>query len=139
MRIGFLISGMVALAALGSCGPGPQGNGFSTGPSGAALFAQNCVQCHGAKADGGGTMAALIPGGVPDLRGLAARNAGIFPMGYVLEQVGHVSHIKGHGMPMADFAPLLGGDPISIEADGAVVETTTPVLAIARYLEGLQG
>ncbi|MGH1330855.1 MAG: c-type cytochrome [Paracoccaceae bacterium] len=138
MRIGLAI-GAAALAALGACGPGKQGAGFSHAPSGAALFAQNCTQCHGAKADGNGTMAALIEGGVPDLRGLAARNAGVFPMGYVLEQVGHVSRSKGHGMPMADFGPLLGGAPISIEADGALVETTTPVLAIARYLAGLQG
>jgi mono/diheme cytochrome c family protein len=48
-------------------------------PSGAELFRNHCAACHGADGEGGGPVAAVLQGTVPNLRSLATRNGGAFP------------------------------------------------------------
>ena len=107
--------------------------------SGNATFVRHCSGCHGAGAAGDGPMAALVPGGVPDLTGLAARNGGVFPETYVVEAVTRISDFHADVVAMPDFGGLLDGPPrIHIAADGRRIETTAAVLAVVGHLRAIQ-
>lgn len=106
---------------------------------GEALFLSRCAACHGAGAAGGGPMAPLLMVAVPDLTGLAARNGGVFPLEDVVRSIDGRLELSGHGGPMPVFGDILGGGSAVVDGpDGSVIETRGDVLAIARYLEGVQ-
>ncbi|WP_238364291.1 c-type cytochrome [Mesobacterium pallidum] len=106
-------------------------------PDGARLFAETCSACHGPSGHGDGPVAAELPVALPDLTQLAATSGGTFPMARVLTQV--------HGYPgrfqrglMPEFAPLLQGPPATWNGPDGPVTAPAPLLAVARYLEGIQ-
>jgi mono/diheme cytochrome c family protein len=63
--------------------------------SGADTFNVHCVQCHGARGEGDGPDAVSRNLAVPNLRTLARRNGGMFPVDAV------ASYIDGTAMPAA--------------------------------------
>jgi len=103
------------------------------------LYMSRCGGCHGMEATGDGPMAGLITIPVPDLTTLAVRNDGLFPRAEVVRSIDGRVNLLGHGGPMPVFGPLLGGDSAVLDGpDGAVIQTSGDVVAIALYLEGLQ-
>jgi mono/diheme cytochrome c family protein len=68
----------------------------ATPPSGAELYSQYCVACHGSDLKGNGSFPApyRVP---PDLTTLARRHAGRFPDGYVSEVLRNGMVLPAHG------------------------------------------
>lgn len=120
----FTIAPLVALAA---CSP-------TTSPqAGRSLFAQNCVQCHGANATGGDT--------VPDLTGLALRAGGIYPQDMVLNKLdGYArSQTAYAGVEMPQFGYLLTGPLTRVPlSDGMSRQLPEKIVALDSYLRSLQ-
>ena len=96
---------------------------------GAALFAAQCSECHGA--DGRGGVG-------PDLTTIRTRNGGTFPQGRVMAQIDGLGR---HGDPdavMPEFGADGMGDTVVAEVDGEAVPVPEELLALATYLEGIQ-
>lgn len=112
-----------------------------TGPrlrpvSGADTFTVHCSTCHGTSGAGDGPDAASLAVPVPDLRGLARRNGGVFPE----ERV--ASYIDGTLMPTAHGErnmPVWG--PV-FDATSRIVNGADPAAqridAVIEYLRTLQ-
>lgn len=97
-------------------------------PEGAALFARNCVSCHGADAQGGVG---------PDLTKITRRNGGTFPVASVLSQIdGYGKGSAAEAMP--EFGLLLQGDLIPVEVEGTLTPTPRPLAALLAYLQSVQ-
>jgi mono/diheme cytochrome c family protein len=115
------------LVALVACSP-------TTGPqAGRSVFAQNCVQCHGADARGGDT--------VPDLTGLALRAGGRYPQAMVLDKLD--GYARGQaaydGVRMPQFGFLLTGPLTRVRLPGGMSrELPEKIVALDSYLRGLQ-
>jgi mono/diheme cytochrome c family protein len=65
--------------------------------TGARLYMNHCAACHGADGEGGGPVAATMNVGVPNLRTLAQRNAGVFPVDAVTAYVDGRELKAAHG------------------------------------------
>ncbi|MDJ0631517.1 MAG: cytochrome c [Rhodobacter sp.] len=129
--IGRLAAGLGLLAAAGCVATPVQ--------VGRAAYQDNCSACHGARGTGDGTMAVFVSGGVPNLRGLAARNGGDFPEAHVVRVITRVSDLHEGIVAMPDFGALLDASPTVYTApDGERIRTDATVLAIADYLESIQ-
>ena len=112
-----------------------------TGPrlhpvSGADTFTVHCSTCHGTSGAGDGPDAASAGVPVPDLRGLARRNSGVFPEDRV------ASYIDGTVMPAAHGErnmPVWG--PV-FDATSRIVDGADPAAqridAVLEYLRTLQ-
>ena len=107
-------------------------------PSGAMLFANNCVSCHGAGGTGDGPVAAGLDIPPPDLTMIAARNGGVFPRNLVASTIDGLDRGAHFSAAMPEFGagdlgPLVmmdeGGNPVPIPAD---------LLALTDYLERIQ-
>lgn len=103
-------------------------------PTGAALFQQNCAQCHGTDARGG-----AMPG-APDLTTLAARHSGKFPAEYVMSTIDGLTRENTHD-PMPIFGKILEQSDMEVWTDPNGTPTPTPgaLIRLAEYLEGVQG
>lgn len=118
---------LAPLLALAACSP-------TTSPqAGRSLFAQNCVQCHGADARGGDT--------VPDLTGLAMRAGGAYPQVMVLDKLD--GYARGQaayaGVQMPEFGYLLTGPLTRVPLpDGMSRELPEKVVALDSYLRSIQ-
>ncbi|NBB96794.1 MAG: c-type cytochrome [Alphaproteobacteria bacterium] len=118
---------LVPLLALVACSP-------TTSPqAGRSLFAQNCVQCHGADATGGDT--------VPDLTGLALRAGGSYPQALVLDKLD--GYARGQtayaGVQMPQFGFLLTGPLTRVSLPGGMSrELPEKIVALDAYLRSLQ-
>ena len=127
---------LAALAATGlvlasACATGP-------GPSGAALYRQNCVSCHGTDGAGDGPMAADLALPPADLRGLTAANGGVFPAERVMATI-HGYRGKDDAALMPEFGPVRHGPPLIWTApDGREIPTPPALLALAEHIETLQ-
>jgi mono/diheme cytochrome c family protein len=129
-----VIAATVLLALAGACAPAPREE-----LSGAELFINHCSACHGDQGEGDGPVAAVLRVGVPNLRGLSARNGGTFPADDVR------AYIDGRSLPVShgDRAmPVWGnvfqwGEP---EDDAEAVErrVQTRIDAIVAFVEQLQ-
>ena len=136
MKCEMLISSLLAFGLLAGC---TEETGFGSPPkSGATLFAQNCAVCHGANARGAGAAAVNLEQVPADLTLIAERNGGLFPSDDVLAK------IHGYGGPgqfgeMPDFADIDRGENIMWETqNGQKIATPRALVALVRYLEGLQ-
>lgn len=126
-----VILAALALGTLAAC----QREGLPTesdidASRGAALFAANCAACHGTDAKGDTA---------PDLTGIAARNGGTFPRDRVMAQIDGLGR---HGDPdavMPEFGAAGMGDTVVVEENGIGVPVPADLLALAVYLEGVQG
>lgn len=128
MRIGFL-SGLAVMVA--SCAPDPV-------PSGATMFRQNCVACHGSTGAGNGPLAADLPVAPANLRGLAAANDGVFPTEQVMTKV-YGYRGRDFDALMPEFGPVLDGPTVIwVTPDGRQVATPAALVALTDYIETLQ-
>lgn len=110
--------------------PGPQ--------EGAALFADNCVACHGASATGDGPLATGLSPRPADLTHISARNGGTFPRARVLSEID--GYLKGShpNRAMPEFGAVLTGETVPVEVDGVLTPTPRPLAALLAYLEDIQ-
>lgn len=124
----FALIGALALAA---CAPRVD--------VGRAAYAEHCAGCHGVTGQGDGTVAGLVPGGVPDLTGLSERAGGNFPRAAVIASVDRISLKHERIVAMPDFGTLLEGPRVGYYVPrGEWTKTSATVVAIADYLETLQ-
>lgn len=136
MRFEMLISSLLAFGLLAGC---TEEIGFGSPPkSGATLFEQNCAICHGANARGAGAAAVNLEQVPPDLTLIAERNGGLFPSDDVLAKI-HGYGGPGHFGDMPDFADIDTGEDVMWETqNGQKIATPRALVALVRYLEGLQ-
>jgi mono/diheme cytochrome c family protein len=106
---------------------------------GRTVYQGACAACHGPEGLGDGPMAALLTIPVPDLTGITARNAGVFPWLKVVHVVDGRTGLRGHGGPMPIFGEVFRGDPVAADGpDGTPVITSARVLAVVDYLMSIQ-
>ena len=136
MKCEMLISSLLAFGLLAGC---TEETGFGSPPKrGATLFAQNCAVCHGANARGGGAATVNLEQVPADLTLIAERNGGLFPSDDVLAKI-HGYGGPGHFGEMPDFADIDRGENIMWETqNGQKIATPRALVALVRYLEGLQ-
>lgn len=107
--------------------------------AGAELYRDHCATCHGTEAMGNGPMAPALVLQPPDLTGLSARNAGVFPMIRVVMRIDGRDPLVAHGSPMPVYGDLFEGDDTPLRA-----ETGQPILAgravadLVAYLQSIQ-
>ena len=129
-RSGFTcLSGVLALAAC-TVAPGQEEG------SGAEIYRNYCIVCHGADARGTGPLATELPVAPADLTQLAARNGGDFPSSAVMAKIyGYPGQY--HSMP--EFGPLLAGPKVAwVDETGTSIATPRPLLELHNYLVSLQ-
>jgi mono/diheme cytochrome c family protein len=104
---------------------------------GAALYAENCAQCHGADGTGNGPWAADMVPPPADLTRLAA--GGAFPRSHVLSVMDGYDRSDLPGKEMPEFGLLLRGDTVPVDVgDGVLTPTPRPLAALMAYLESIQ-
>jgi mono/diheme cytochrome c family protein len=121
-----------ALAACDAVGPS------DTAASGAVLFRQNCVVCHGVSGAGNGPQAATLPVAPANLRGVAAANGGVFPTESVMATI-YGYRGKDYAGLMPEFGPVLDSPSVIWTApDGREIPTPSALVALTLYLETIQ-
>lgn len=106
---------------------------------GEAAFMDYCAACHGAGAQGDGSMAQLLTVPPPDLTGLAARNGGAFPLARIVQRIDGTTEVRAHGGPMPIFGLLLDGPSVALVGpDGSDVVVPEGIAHIATWLEEIQ-
>lgn len=107
-------------------------------PEGAAFFAANCAECHGAGGKGDGPKAAGLAAAPPDLTRLSAENGGEFPTARALSYIygdpgqSHMSRV------MPEFGGAMAEDLVPLEVDGILTPTPRALAAVFAYLESIQ-
>lgn len=110
-----------------------------TPPSGAMLFADQCVACHGADARGNGPAAAGLPVAPPDLTRISARNGGTFPRNAVMSTIDGYTRGQHGATVMPEFgAGDMGPTVVTDAGDGNGIPVPINLLALADYLESIQ-
>jgi hypothetical protein len=135
MRNPWAIAGtMLMVGGLAACAPEERL------PSGAELYNDYCVACHGTAARGDGAQAARVRAPVADLTTLAARNGGEFPLARVMSKVdGYARGTQPYSGAMPELGHLLDGPLVRVDTgDGYLTPTPAKLLMIAEYLETLQ-
>lgn len=103
---------------------------------GRTLFEENCAQCHGADAKGGGALWKPALGRAPpDLTTLYARG---FERAQVLSLIDGYTRAPFEDHEMPEFGLLLRGDTVPVEVDGAMSPVSRPLAALMVYLESIQ-
>jgi len=128
-----LVVSVASLALfLAACAP------LGVSPSGAALYRQNCVVCHGPTGVGDGPQASALPVPPANLRGLAAANGGVFPTEAVMATIYGYRGKDYEGL-MPEFGPILDSPEVLWSAaDGQVISTPSALVALTDYLETIQ-
>ncbi|NCQ24587.1 MAG: cytochrome C [Rhodobacteraceae bacterium CG17_big_fil_post_rev_8_21_14_2_50_63_15] len=104
---------------------------------GAAIFAENCVQCHGVGATGDGPWAKGLSPAPADLTRLSAK--GVFPRARVLSVIDGYDRTGLPGQEMPEFGALLRGQTVPVDVgDGVLTPTPRPLAALLAYLESIQ-
>ncbi|PCH68553.1 MAG: cytochrome C [Rhodobacteraceae bacterium] len=123
---------VTALAACNAVGP------LDTAESGAVLFRQNCVICHGVSGAGDGPEADALPVAPANLRALAAANDGVFPAEAVMATI-YGYRGKDYAGLMPEFGPVLDSPSVIwIASDGREIPTPSALVALTGYLETIQ-
>ncbi len=102
---------------------------------GARLYFNHCAACHGEDGEGGGPAASTLNLAVPNLRGLAMRQGGVFPAAAV------TTYIDGRNMPAAHGGrqmPIWGD--VFRGAEQATSERTARrrIAALVEFIQTLQ-
>ena len=106
-------------------------------PEGAALYSENCAQCHGADGRGQGPWAAAMNPPPTDLTQLSEN--GEFPRAHVLSVIDGYDRTGLPGKEMPEFGLLLRGDTVPVDVgDGVMTPTPRPLAALMVYLESIQ-
>lgn len=104
---------------------------------GRALFAANCVQCHGTFGTGDGPWAGEMTPAPADLTRLS--EDGTFPRRRVLSVIDGYDRTGLPGKEMPEFGLLLEGDTVPVDVgDGVLTPTPRPLAALLVYLESIQ-
>jgi mono/diheme cytochrome c family protein len=108
--------------------------------AGRALFRAHCATCHGLEARGDGPMAGVLLIKPVNLTELAAGSGGDFPMVRVIRRIDGRDPLVSHGSPMPVYGDYFeGGYDRKIKTpDGALIETSRPVLDLVGYLQSIQ-
>ena len=111
-------------------------------PTGAAggelVFRTICASCHGNDARGGGPVAASLKEKPANLRLIAKRRNGSFPVAEIEGHVDGRNAPAAHGTrEMPVWGEALGGDPTQ-EGMYAKDEAGAKIMTIGKYLETIQ-
>ena len=103
------------------------------------LYMRYCAACHGEGGGGEGDMQHFLNIHMPNLRTMAERNDGVFPMLEAIQIIDGRTGLRAHGGPM----PLWGGVFMEQEMNhmgfyGSAIEARGRVLSLALYLESIQ-
>ena len=106
---------------------------------GGMLYGWYCASCHGAAADGAGPMAPVLLVQPTDLRKLAARDGGIFPLIRVVRRIDGGDPLVSHGSAMPIYGPLFAGAQVALPAaSGQPVLMDQAVADLVLYLQEIQ-
>lgn len=117
------------MAALGA--PAATAEGLETGGE---LFAEYCVQCHGADGSGEGEGVEFSDVAPGDLRTLAARNGGAFPLDRVVDTIDGRARLEMHnrdGMPA-------WGEVFRFDEENGEALAHARILNLVMYLYAMQ-
>jgi mono/diheme cytochrome c family protein len=104
-------------------------------PKGVELYLNHCAACHGADAEGGGPVAAVMQTTVPNLRTLAQRNGGTFPTDAVTAYIDGREIKAAHG----DRQMPIWGDVFRGPEQGTAERTVRErIAALVDFLKGIQ-
>ena len=104
-------------------------------PDGAKLYMNHCAACHGADAEGGGPVAAVMQTTVPNLRTLAQRNGGTFPADSVTAYIDGREVKAAHG----DRQMPIWGEVFRGPEQGTAQRTIRErIAALVEFLKGIQ-
>jgi mono/diheme cytochrome c family protein len=127
--IALILSGALGLAAC-AVNDMPEAN------EGRILFTENCAQCHGAGAKGGGEFwASELGRAPPDLTTLYARG---FDRTKVLSMIDGYTRAPFEDHEMPEFGLLLRGETVPVEVDEMMTPVPRPLAALLAYLESVQ-
>ena len=121
-----------ALAIVVACSQGMDG---ATAAEGQQIFANQCVACHSAPAEGGALENGLY---APDLTQIAFRNDGVFPRSEVLSKIDGYNHGRKGDRVMPEFGALLTGPDVPVDIEGTLTPTPVPLASLLLYLEQIQ-
>ncbi len=96
---------------------------------GKALFAENCVACHGATGQGGLG---------PDLTGLSIRVGGTFPERHVMATIDGLDRHDDPDAVMPEFGARGLGDTVVVAHGDLGTPVPADLLALSTYLETIQ-
>ena len=108
---------------------------FAADDMGARLYFNHCAACHGEEGEGTGPVAASMRVTVPNLRSLAQRNGGMFPVESVR------AYVDGRSIPAAhgDRLMPIWGD-VFLGADRNADDRTVRrrIAAVVEFISTLQ-
>jgi len=100
-----------------------------------------CINCHGAKAKGDGTLAELLTVQPTDLTILTQESGGTFPADRVMKSIDGREQIRGHGMKempvWGDVFQTSGAEP-SGEDETAEERAHRKIRELVLYLDSVQ-
>ncbi len=102
--------------------------------SGAALFQDYCVQCHGEDGRGGGPLVEGRPDPLPDLRTLSRRSGDAFPFERIVDTVRGGVDVDMHG---ERFMPAWG-QVFQFKEENGDALTHARILNLVWYLNKIQ-
>ncbi len=106
---------------------------------GGAVYDARCAQCHGATGTDAGPTSTGPGKQPPDLRGLSARNDGVFPRDYVMQMIVGFERARDPDAAMPEFGRQGLGHVIQVEYDdGHSAPMPADLIALANYLESIQ-
>ncbi len=104
------------------------------------LFLSYCSACHGPAGQGDGPMAEVLTVAPPDLRQIAARNGGVFPVLGVAAQIDGRDPLLAHGGEMPIFGRWFAteGEVALAEPSGQPVLMANSIADLVSYLMEIQ-
>jgi mono/diheme cytochrome c family protein len=109
--------------------------------NGRVTYRVYCINCHGAKATGDGTLAELLTVKPTDLTVLSKDNKGTFPADRVMRSIDGREEIRGHGMKempvWGDVFQTTGVEP-SGEDESAEDRSKRKIRELVLYLDSIQ-
>lgn len=134
MKYAVMAAGLSGLGILGAC---MQPTAMPEASEGRALYAENCVQCHGASGKGDGPWAKDMQPAPTDLTQLSRQYK--FPRARVLSTIDGYHRAELPGQQMPEFGLLLQGETVPVNTgDGVMTPTPRPLAALLAYLESIQ-
>jgi mono/diheme cytochrome c family protein len=125
----------VALAALSGIALALATPAFAADDTGARLYLNHCAACHGDDGEGTGPVAASMRVTMPNLRTLAQRNGGVFPIDAVTAYVDGREVQAAHG----DRQMPIWGDVFRGAEQGTAQRTVRRrIAAVVDFVSQLQ-
>jgi mono/diheme cytochrome c family protein len=131
---------LLMLAAVGPANSETEDTAFLVA-KGRVTYRVYCINCHGAKAKGDGTLAELLTVKPTDLTVLKQDNKGIFPADRVMKSVDGREQVRGHGMKempvWGDVFQKTGMEPPG-QDENAVERAQLKIRELVLYLDSVQ-